>query len=180
MDDKSSLERIIADCKSGRHEGFDALLGMYANRCYGYFYRLTGDPGRSNDLLSELFLRLVRKIGQYKSGSFEKWLFTVASNIFRDDLRQKYRDRKLIQGHGEELALSQNPKPSSDQEVFDKLDVCLERLDTETRELLMMRYYGKFSFRELSEMRSEPIGTTLARVHRGLKRMRELMERNDG
>jgi DNA-directed RNA polymerase specialized sigma24 family protein len=53
---------------------------MYAGRCYGYFYRLTGDRDLSDELLSELFIKLVEKIGSYKGGAFESWLFKIASN----------------------------------------------------------------------------------------------------
>jgi DNA-directed RNA polymerase specialized sigma24 family protein len=40
----------------------------------------------------------------------------------------------------------------------------------------MLRFYSELSFKEMAEMRGEPIGTTLAKVHRGLKKLRELME----
>jgi RNA polymerase sigma-70 factor (ECF subfamily) len=56
------------------------------------------------------------------------------------------------------------------------LQVQLDRLDAETRELIMLRFYSEASFKEMAAMRSEPIGTTLSKLHRGLKRLRELME----
>ena len=62
------------------------------------------------------------------------------------------------------------------QAISDKLQWALEKLDKETAELLMLRYYSQVSFKELAEMRNEPIGTTLSKVHRGLKRLRVLME----
>ena len=52
----------------------------------------------------------------------------------------------------------------------------LKRLDADTRELSMLRFYSQLSFKEIAKMRSEPIGTTLAKLHRGLKRLREFME----
>ena len=67
----------------------------------------------------------------------------------------------------------------SQADLADTLQIQLEKLDAETAELLMLRFYGGFSFKELAEMRSEPIGTTLSKVHRGLKRLRELMENFD-
>jgi RNA polymerase sigma-70 factor, ECF subfamily len=41
--------------------------------------------------------------------------------------------------------------------------------------VIIMRYYSQLSFKEIAESRGEPIGTTLSKVHRGLKRLRELM-----
>jgi RNA polymerase sigma-70 factor (ECF subfamily) len=56
------------------------------------------------------------------------------------------------------------------------LQVQLGKLDTDTRELIMLRFYSQASFKKIAEMRSEPIGTTLSKLHRGLKKLRELME----
>jgi RNA polymerase sigma-70 factor (ECF subfamily) len=71
------------------------------------------------------------------------------------------------------------PPGRSERRIIDDLQIELEKLDSETRELLMMRFYGGFSFRELAKIRSEPIGTTLSKVHRGLKKLKEQMEQNN-
>ena len=91
------LAQIIAGCKSGDAGCFSEVVDAYASRCYGYFYRLTGNKDVSDDLLSELFVKLVEKIKTYKGGSFESWLFRIASNIFHDYLRGKQRQRRLLE-----------------------------------------------------------------------------------
>ena len=175
MNDHEKLNEIIAGCQRGSNEAFSKLVDIYKTRCYGYFYRLTGDTAKSNDLLSELFLRLVEKIRSYRGSSFESWLFTIASNIFNDYLRQKYRQKKLIDGKTQQLNFDTSPA-ASDTEMLDKLQEKMAKLDRETAELLTLRFYGQLSFKELAVIRSEPIGTTLSKVHRGLKKLKELME----
>jgi len=149
---------------------------MYASRCYGYFYRLTGNNDVSDELLSELFVKLVEKIASYKGGSFDGWLFKIASNTFHDYLRSKQRRKKLLDVQKEQLESQFTEPKQSDNEQIDKLQIQLTRLDTNTRELIMLRFYSELSFKEIALMRSEPIGTTLAKLHRGLKKLRELME----
>ena len=168
-------EKIIAGCQKGSNEAFARLLDIYAARCYGYFYRLTGDRTQSNDLLSELFLKLVEKICSFRGSSFENWLFTIASNIFHDYLRQKYRQKKLLDGKVQQLSF-ETPPTGPDDEMLDRLQTQMAKLEPETAELLMLRFYGQLSFKELAAIRSEPIGTTLSKVHRGLKKLTELME----
>ena len=51
----------------------------------------------------------------------------------------------------------------------------LERLDEQTRELILLRFYSQLSFKEIAKMRGEPIGTVMSKVHRGVRRLRELM-----
>jgi len=175
MTDHAELERILEGCKAGQAAGFEALVDRYASSLYRYFFRLTGDAATSEDLLGELFVKLVRKIGSCRGDNFEAWLFKTASNVFHDHLRTVARRRRLLRAEAEQL--KPNPAaPDRGPELADELQVCLERLDTDTRDLIVMRYYGQLSFKELAAIRGEPIGTTLAKVHRGLKKLRELME----
>lgn len=177
MPRNDDLARITAGCKAGDAESFSELIDLYAGRCYGYFYRLTGRRDVSDDLLGELFVKLVEKIGSFKGGSFEGWLFRMASNIFHDYLRSKQRQRKLFEAGKTQLELKLAEADEPEAGAIDKLQIQLGKLDADTRELIMLRFYSQASFKEIAAMRSEPIGTTLSKVHRGLKKLRELMER---
>ena len=170
------LARILIGCKKGRGECFSQIIDIYASRCYGYFYRLTGNHDISDELLSELFVKLVEKIDSYKGGSFESWLFKIAANLFHDHLRCKQRRKKMLEIRHEQVETGIVKPKRSDDEQVDKLQIQLKRLDSDTRELILLRYYSQLSFKEIASMRSEPIGTTLAKTHRGLKKLRQLME----
>ena len=176
MAESDDLARIITGCKNGDSRCFSKVVDMYASRCYGYFYRLTGDNDISDELLSELFVKLVEKIGSYKGVSFESWLFKIATNIFHDHLRSKQRRKKLLDVLKKQLESEITEHKQSDDEQSDKLQIRLKTLDTDTRELIMLRFYSQLSFKEIAELRSEPIGTTLAKMHRGLKKLRQVME----
>ena len=176
MAKSDDLAQIIDGCKAGEAESFETLVDIYGRRCYGYFYRLTGNREISDDLLSELFVKLVTKIGSFKGGSFESWLFKTASNVFYDHLRNKQRQRKLLEAQKRQAISKLAEAKKSEGERIDELQIQLEKLDAETRELIMLRFYSQLSFKEIAKMRSEPIGTILSKVYRGLKKLRELME----
>lgn len=178
MAESVELARIIDGCKSGDAACFARVVDLYAGRCYGYFYRLTGDRDLSEELLSKLFIKLVEKFGSYKGGAFESWLFRIASNIFHDHLRGKRRQKKLLEARRAELELASDEPRRSDakDEKLDRLQTQFSRLDADTRELIMLRFYSELSFKEIAKIRSEPIGTALSKLHRGLKKLRELME----
>ncbi len=176
MTKSDDLAQIIIGCKNRDSKCFSQIVDMYASRCYGYFYRLTGNNDLSDELLSELFVKLVEKIGSYKGGSFEGWLFRIASNIFHDYLRGKQRRKKLLDVQKKQIESQITEPKQSDNKQIDKLQIQLTKLDTDSRELIMLRFYSQLSFKEIAAMRSEPIGTTLAKLHRGLKKLRELMK----
>jgi RNA polymerase sigma-70 factor (ECF subfamily) len=83
----------------------------------------------------------------------------------------------LLDARKEQLESEITEPKQSGSERIDKLQIQLAKLDADTKELVMLRFYSELSFKEIAAMRSEPIGTTLAKLHRGLKKLRELMER---
>jgi RNA polymerase sigma-70 factor (ECF subfamily) len=175
MAESDNLAEIIEDCKKGRQTGFSRLVDMYSGRLYGYFYRLSGNREVSDDLLSEVFLRLVERIDSYRGGRFDSWLFKIASNIFYDYLRSKQKERKVLESREEQIERDSVASEVVNGDI-DDLQQQLDKLDEDTRELIMLRFYSQLSFKEISQIRAEPIGTTLSKVHRGLKKLRELME----
>lgn len=175
MDENIDIPEIITGCKRGRNESFSRLLDIYSSRCYGYFYRLTSSRDVSDELLSELFVKLVEKIKTYRGGSFNGWLFKVMRNVFYDYLRRKFRDGRILERQKEQMA-EDFKRERDDDERIDQLQQRLLQLDEVTREVIVLRFYSQLSFKEIARMRGEPIGTVLTRVHRGLKKLRGLME----
>lgn len=174
MTESDKIKDIVRRCRQGSDEAFAELVDLYSESCFGYFYRMTGNVEVSNDLLSDLFLRIVQKISTFKGGSFKSWIFRIASNLFYDHLRHQQRQKKLFEGKAERLEVA-DTQVGSQIEIQDQLQAALSKLDDDTVELLMMRYYSELSFKELSELRGEPIGTTLAKVRRALIKLRQIM-----
>jgi RNA polymerase sigma-70 factor (ECF subfamily) len=175
---KKSIEQLVRLCRKGKPEAFSELIDIYSARLFGYFYRLTGNRDEANELLSELFLKLVEKIAGCKPQTFEPWLFKMASNMFADYIRAKKRQQKMLSKAAERMPSETMPE-KNDGYMVDKLTVYLRKLDSETAEIITMRYYSELSFEELAKIRNEPIGTCLSKVHRGLKKLKQLMENCD-
>ena len=175
MNTPDELVEIIQGCKNGDNDSFSLLVDLYSKRLYGYFYRLSGNRALSDDLLSEVFVKLVKKIGSYHGGSFDGWIFRVASNVFTDYLRAKQKQKKLIEGKALMLESMSGELKHSDQHHLDKLQSQLNKLDDQTKELIVLRFYSGLSFKEIAQIKKEPIGTTLSKVHRGIAKLKELM-----
>lgn len=169
---------IVSLARKGDKDAFSKLIDLYSHRLYGYFYRLTCNRDDANELLSELFLKVYEKIASCRPETFEPWLFRIASNLFTDFLRSRKRHEKMMDSfqkdYKEETAI-----PKTGTVLTDKLAAALKSLEPETAEILVMRYYSQLSFQQLAEMRNEPVNTVLSKVHRGLKKLKELMEKSN-
>ena len=176
MKDNYDINNLIKKCQQGDNDSFAVLVDLYSGKLYAYFLRLTGNEDISNELLSNVYLKLVDKIGSFNGGSFNSWIYRIASNIFYDHLRQKHKDKKFM----EASSLSYTDEGRDETELVDIKDLlqsALPSLDDLTRECLIMRYYSDLSFKEIAEIKSSPIGTILGRVHRGLAKLKEVMSR---
>lgn len=189
------MDRTIADqlriaieaAQAGKAEGFESLLELYGPRLYGYFFRATGDSHEAEDLVGALMLRLIKRLKHYSHRDrFEPWLFRIAANMVRDRIRRiKARPATMSlsaeSDSGQSMAehiRGRGEAPESglgEAERAGQLHAALEKLDLTTREMILLRYFGEMSFKELADMFGCPIGTALARVHRGLKALRDVI-----
>lgn len=177
----------IASAQVGDPEAYRALLDAYGQRLYGYFLRATGRHHDAEDLLGELMVRLVSKLKSYDDrGRFEPWLFRIAANMVRDRIRRARSSPEpaslSIEGESGTSLGDSVLAPAQDvgggmlaQETSVKLQAALQKLDITTREMIMLRHFGQMSFKEIADLFDCPLGTALARVHRGLKALRDLM-----
>jgi RNA polymerase sigma-70 factor (ECF subfamily) len=188
--EEASLSQAITRARDGDPEAFRELLDAYGHRLYGYFFRATGRHHDAEDLLSELSLRLVRRLGKYdERGRFEPWLFRIAANLVRDRIRKaKARPGAVslsMRPDGEDRTADEVlPDPRGDDvdhallrhEENLRLEQALEKLDDASRQMILMRHFGGMSFREIAEEMGCPLGTALAKVHRALKALRRSLE----
>ena len=186
------LRRIVASAQTGCADGFNELLEAYGPRLLAYFFRATGDQYDAEDLLGELTLRLVRRLPQYvHRGRFDQWLFRIAANMVRDRIRRRKASPGVLSLADEDAArraLSDRiaaggpatEAPVMAAEAAEQLQAALEKLDERTKQMILLRHFGEMSFKEIAEIFECPLGTVLARVHRGLRTLRRLIGEDDG
>lgn len=182
------LDKNIRLCQKGRAEAFGWLIKAYGPRLYGYFLRRSGSAAEAQELLQELYLRLVKGIKGYRhEGHFESWLFRIAANLARDRVRRRQRRPTTVSlsggsngedGPGARLVADElSPdEQASRREQMGAIGEALEQLGQLDREIILLRHYGGLSFREIAEHFDIPLGTALAKVHRGLKQVRKIIE----
>ena len=93
----AELSTLVERARQGESAAYDTLVDLYANRLYGYLYRLTGSRTEAEDLFQEVFVRVVRTLPAYRDdGRFEGWLFRIATNLVRDHVRRLMRNPPVL------------------------------------------------------------------------------------
>jgi RNA polymerase sigma-70 factor (ECF subfamily) len=165
-----------------RRATFEALAREQLPRLYGLARRLTNDG--AEDLVQECLLKAYRAYGTLlATEAGPAWLQQILVNNFRDHLRKQARTVEEVDvGEIDDFSLyrtiaDEDPFPYSDSlhvdflRAFGREDVyaVLGRMPEIYRAPLVLRYMQGFATKEIARMMDTPLGTTLARLHRGRK-----------
>jgi RNA polymerase sigma-70 factor (ECF subfamily) len=165
-----------------RRAPFEALAREQLPRLYGLARRLTNDG--AEDLVQECLLKAYRAYGTLlATEAGPAWLQQILVNSFRDHLRKQARTVEEVDvGEIDDFSLyrtiaDEDPFPYSDSlhvdflRAFGREDVyaVLGRMPEIYRAPLVLRYMQGFATKEIARMMDTPLGTTLARLHRGRK-----------
>jgi len=183
--DGEIIARLVQGCQNGNQEAFERLFSLYRGPIYAYLARTTGDRHLAEDLLQDVFLRLIENIERYtESGRFEAWLFRIAANRVRDWARRRVHSERVgAPGQADDESrgpgLVDRPVESPPEvrliqgEQARLLEAAMATLEPDERQVLLLRHYGDLSFREIAGIMGSPLGTVLAKSHRALLKLRE-------
>lgn len=169
-------------------QAFQEVARRHLARLYSMARGLVGKE--ADDLVQETLLRAYRSFGTLaEPEAAGKWLQTILVNTFRDSLRK--RGRRLEEVAVEDVEdfslyrtlVDEDPFPYSDSlhvdflRAFGKEDVreVLLRLPEIYRAPLVLRYCQGFATKEIARLLEAPLGTVLARLHRGRKLFEKTM-----
>jgi RNA polymerase sigma-70 factor (ECF subfamily) len=186
MHARSGIDMNEVGVRDRTKEAFQELVLAELPTLYSLARRLVRDG--AEDLVQETLLQAFRAFSTLRDdGAAGRWLKTILMNVFRDQLRKRSRtiDERPM-GDLSEFSLyrtlvDEDPFPYSDTlhadflHVFDSEDLreVLIRLPDIYRIPLVLRYIDGFATKEIARLMEAPLGTTLARLHRG----RRLFER---
>lgn len=180
------LERVLRSAVGGDARAWERLVANFAPRIHGLVRAHVADSDLAMEIVQSTFTTVATKLAEYvESGRFESWIFRIAMNRLRDEMRRRRRHAKpMDQGHFDSAQRvggsnsSEEPGEGFDRAIAaDRLTAALSQLNPEDREIVDLRHFGGMSFKELAAYFEEPLGTLLARHHRALRKLRGILER---
>jgi RNA polymerase sigma-70 factor (ECF subfamily) len=171
----------------GDSSSLETLLVSFSPRVYGLLFRLVGRADVAEDLMQETMLRAFRSLSAYRpEGKFRAWVFRIAVNLARDWIRRQPREPSVSLDDGEDPPVARSLRtmappdgPMAHREGSRRVELALARLSAADREVLLLRYYGELAFKDIAQTTGEPLGTVLARAHRALKKLGELLPEDE-
>ena len=174
---------LVQKCKNGDLDAFDQLVKRYESKVYTLAYRFTGNHADANDLAQETFIRIYQALPSFRGdSSFATWLYRIASNVCRDELRRQQRRKKIsldevMSQSGCNLSLaydSESPEESLEKSELQRaVQNCLNALSDEHRLILIMREIQGLSYEEIAAALDCSLGTVKSRLNRSRQALKQ-------
>lgn len=181
-------EDLIVRSLEGDDEAFGALVTRHQERVFRLLGRFTRDPGETEDLAQEVFLKVFRKLHTFQQDSaFYTWVYRIAVNTASDHMSRRRRrhlhlveDQETLDRAGHRTSGDPEGQPIApllEREVHEVTRALLETLPEKYRTILLLREYEDLSYTEMAEVLQCSIGTVESRLFRARKRFKEALER---
>ena len=169
---------LLARFRAGDTTAIEPLFTRYEEPVFRFLFGVLRDHHAAEDALQETFVQAFRKADTVAPDTFRGWLFTVA---YRQAMLLK-RKAKRLPAQADDLALlglvgdgPADVRAGSSEEARHVREL-LELLPGPQRAVIAARVYDGLTFREVALALGCPLNTALARMHDGLKKLRQLWE----
>jgi len=177
--DERADEDLMLSLKRGDEQAFAELMRRHRGPIVNYVHRLIGDRDRAEDLAQEVFLRVYRHAGTYRvTARFTTWLYTIASNLGKNELRNRARRRNVSMEetprelheedyhHGTREDLLAPDRVTDLRDRQRKVRTAIDSLPEHFRIMLVLRDLEGFAYEEIASMMELPLGTVKSRINR--------------
>jgi len=176
--------RLVDMLQNGSEEAFQALFDQYHARIHHVIYRIVGDAAECDDVMQEVFLKVLKNIDAFnRQSSLYTWLYRIAVNA-AVDARKKFgpqRMASLYDREGKALEIGADTDgPDEDpqrEEMAEILRKALDQLSDAHRTILILREFDGMSYIVIAEVLGCSKGTVESRLFRARSRLREKMEK---
>ncbi|WP_090059742.1 sigma-70 family RNA polymerase sigma factor [Celeribacter neptunius] len=186
MPDRIDIENWISRIALGDRAAFSALYDATSAKLFGTCLRVLKDRAEAEDVLQEVYIRIWRGAGRYRSNGLSPmtWLITIARNRAIDRLRARQSGvrRGAEGGAGEDGVLERmaSPDPGPEAQVAAKgearaIALCLDELEADRAAAVRGAYLDGQTYAELAERFDVPMNTMRTWLRRSLMKLKDCL-----
>jgi len=183
--DAAVLDDLVRRTQRGELAAFNSLVLRYQDALYSLVARMLTDRAAAEDVTQEAFVAAWRNIGTFRGGSFRAWLFTIAANRARDELRRRVRrpttSLDAARDDPDRADLDppdRDPTPegvAEQTEMRAALEVALRELPDDWREVVVLSDIHGLDYAEIAQATGVAVGTVKSRLSRARARLRDIV-----
>jgi RNA polymerase sigma-70 factor (ECF subfamily) len=165
---------LMENVRDGDIRQLARLFERHHVRLYNFYLRLTGRRDVSEDLVQDVFYRMLKYRQTYTpEGDFTAWMYQLARNVHRDRHRKWRHEQSPTNETGEPASADPSPPEQLEhQEHKELLQKALSRLHADKKEILILSRYQELPYETIAGLLGCSVGAVKVRVHRAMKELR--------
>lgn len=181
MESGSDNALMLKVC-SGDLDKLGLLFERHKTALFGYFYRITGRPEISEDLVQNVFLRILKYRSQFSGdGRFATWMYHVAHNVCADHFKKTGTRGTLGNLPGATPEDGETPEAQLlRDECLQRAEEALAQLRADQREILVLSRCQGLKYREIGQILGCSVGTVRVRVFRAIMSLKRVYAELEG
>ena len=176
--DDEEIRLLVHRAAQGEEDAWRGLVDAYSRRVFAMARSRLHDDDLSEEITQSVFVTVATKLcqdGYNEQGRFEPWLFRITMNRVRDEFRRRGRHAKPTDpSHLQDSRVA--PAQDTQSTSTETLKAAIDQLNETDREIIELRHHGQLSFKQISDILNQPVGTLLARHHRALKKLKAITD----
>jgi RNA polymerase sigma-70 factor (ECF subfamily) len=168
---------LMLKVKEGDLGKLGLLFERYKRPLYGFFYGLTKNGEVSEDLVQNVFFRILKYRYLFRGeGDFKTWMFHIARNVNNDHFRKnKLNAKDSLEQWQERLGSDENRSTEiQNDEELQILSMAMDRLPVDKREILLLSKFQDKKYKEIGEIIGCSEGAVKVKVFRALQELKEV------
>lgn len=161
--------------KHGDLDRLGLLFERYKKPLYGFFYGLNKDAELCEDLVQNVFFRILKYRYLFRGdGNFKTWLFHIARNVSHDHFRKnKMRKTEAVEQHEDRIGIHEaHTVHLQKEEELQLLNLAMDRLPADKKEILLLSKYQEKNYAEIGEIIGCTEGAVKVKVFRALQELK--------
>ena len=170
-------EDVMKLVKNGKLDALSILFDRYHLRLFNFFLRLIDDRNLSEDLVQNVFERIIKYRSSYREGaSVKTWIYQIARNVRIDHFRsQKWHKEEFAEIENEVDEEMSSQLRLERQEEIEALDLAIQSLPLSYREVLWLGHFEELSYREVGDILGISVPNVKVRMHRAVKQLKNML-----
>lgn len=175
------LASLAARAQHGDRDAFAELYRLRAGRVFAYLAKILRERTAAEDATAETFLQAWKGIAKLRDPDrFDAWLFRIAHHVAMDELKRPQTLELTVAPEAPDATVGANPEAVATQgEAAERIRQALLALPERYREVLVLRYFGDWSDREVARQMGTSAGNVRALRMRAMRRLRMLVPVED-
>jgi RNA polymerase sigma-70 factor (ECF subfamily) len=183
--DEQAEAELIGRAQDGDERAWEVLVGRYQAAAFRLAYLVVRDAADAEEVAQEAFVRAFLSLDRFELGRpFRPWLMSITVNLARNRRRSlgRYLNnlRRLIEREPEPVQLHHYGENLQARREAHLLWQAVQKLNQKGQEVVYLRYFLEMSEAETAETLDIAPGTVKSRLHRALKQLRGVIEREFG